>query len=61
MKPTSAASQRWNKRNYDEIKIRVPKGQKEVIRQAAEAESKSLNGYIIEAIEEKMGVGLRDE
>jgi uncharacterized protein (DUF1778 family) len=54
MKPRSAASQRWNKKNYDEFTLRFPKGQKEVVRQAAEDDGKSLTGYILEAIREKM-------
>jgi predicted HicB family RNase H-like nuclease len=57
MKPRSAASQRWNKKNYDEFTLRFPKGEKEIVREAAEANtggSTSLNGYILEAIKEKM-------
>ena len=42
------------KNNYDEIKVRMPKGKKEQIRTAAESAGKSLNSYINEAIDEKM-------
>jgi len=42
------------KENYDEIKVRVEKGQKEIIKAHAESQGKSVNGFINEAIEEKM-------
>lgn len=58
MSPASKAQQRavakYEKGNYDKFLVRVPKGQKEIIKQAAEKENKSLNGYVVEAIEEKM-------
>ena len=47
MAPASKAQQRavakYMKNNYDEIKVRVPKGKKEQIRTAAESAGKSLN------------------
>ena len=58
MAPASKAQQRavskYMKENYDEIKVRVEKGQKEIIKAHAEAQGKSVNGFINEAIEEKM-------
>ncbi len=58
MAPASKAQQRavakYMKNNYDEIKVRMPKGKKEQIRTAAESAGKSLNSYINEAIDEKM-------
>ena len=42
------------KSNYDEIKIRVTKGQKEVIKSHADKHNKSLNGFIVDAIEEQI-------
>lgn len=48
------ATQKYIKNNYDEIKIRVPKGTKDRYRLIAEAEGKSLNQFIIDCIEEKM-------
>lgn len=58
MSPASKAQQKavskYMKENYDEIKVRVEKGQKEIIKAHAEAQGKSVNGYINEAIEEKM-------
>lgn len=38
-------------KKLDEIKIRVPKGKKEMYKQMAEAEGKSLNQFIIDKIE----------
>ena len=54
-KTSSVVKDRYNAKAYDEIKVRVPKGQKEVIQAHAEARGKSVNGFINEAIEEKMG------
>ncbi len=42
------------KENYDEIKVRVPKGQKDEIKAHAEAKGESVNGYINRLIEEDM-------
>lgn len=56
--PASKAQQRavskYMKENYDEIKVRVDKGQKEVIKAHAEAHSESVNGFINRAIDETM-------
>lgn len=58
MSPASKAQQRavskYMKENYDEIKVRVDKGQKGIIKAHAEAQGKSVNGFINEAIAEKM-------
>lgn len=58
MAPASKAQQKavskYMRENYDEIKVRVEKGGKDKIKQHAEASVKSLNGYINEAINEKM-------
>lgn len=53
-KTSSAVKDRYNAKAYDEIKVRVPKGQKELIQAQAESQGKSVNGFINEAIEEKM-------
>lgn len=41
----------FNKQTYDEIKLRVPKGDKERIAQTAAERGMSLNKYIITLIE----------
>ena len=54
--PVSKAQQKavskYMKENYDEIKARIPKGQKEIIKTHAEAQGESLNGFINRAINE---------
>lgn len=38
----------------DEIKVRMPKGQKEIIKTHAESMGESVNSFIIRSIEETM-------
>mgnify|MGYP004617847381 CR=1 FL=1 len=45
---------KYNNKSYDEIKIRVPKGKKDTIKAFADGQGKSLNGFVNEAIDEKM-------
>ena len=56
--PASKAQQRavskYMKENYDEIKVRVGKGQKDVIKAHAEARGESVNAFVGRAIEETM-------
>ena len=56
--PVSKAQQkavtRYMKQNYDEIKVRVSKGQKDVIQAHAAARGESVNGFIGRAITETM-------
>lgn len=40
--------------NYDEIKVRVEKGKREIIKAAAEQAGESLNGYIKKAVDQRM-------
>lgn len=58
MSPASKAQQKavskYMKENYDEIKVRVEKGQKEIIKAHAEAQGESVNGFINRAIEQQM-------
>ena len=55
-----AANNRYNAKAYDRINIAVPKGKKDEIKAAADQEGKSVNAYIIEAIDEKMsGTGVQ--
>lgn len=48
------ANEKYNAKAYDEIKVRVPKGKKQIIKDFAETKGKSLNGFIKEAINEKI-------
>lgn len=58
--PASKAQQRavakYMAANYDEIKVRVPKGQKATIQAAAEREGESVNGYTNKALLARMGL-----
>lgn len=49
---SSAVKNRWNDKAYDRINLTVPKGQKEVIKEHAEAQGESVNGFINRAIRE---------
>lgn len=40
------ATDKWQKENYEFIKIRLNKGEKEIIKAKADAEGKSLNEFI---------------
>ena len=44
----------WQKENYDRVNLTMPKGKKAIIQAHADNKGKSLNGYINEAIDEKM-------
>ena len=62
--PASKAQQRavskYMKENYDEIKVRVDKGQKDIIKAHAEAQGESVNGFINRAIDHQISQdGLR--
>ena len=46
------ATQKYVKNHYDEIKIRMPKGKKDIIKAHAEQQGESLNGFINRAIDE---------
>ena len=56
MSPASKAAQKavakYMKVNYDELKVRVPKGRKSVIKAHAERKGESLNGFVNRAIDE---------
>lgn len=51
-KTSSAVKDRYNAKAYDEIKIRVKKGEKEVLQEYALSKGESLNGFITRAIRE---------
>ena len=47
-----AANNRYNAKAYDELKIRVSKGNKDIIKAHAAEQGESLNGFVNRAIEE---------
>lgn len=45
------ATTKWEKENYDKVLVRFPKGTKDKIINSG---AKSINGYIVEAVNEKL-------
>ena len=48
------ANEKYNAKAYDELKIRVSKGEKEQIKAHADTQGESLNGFVKRAIDETM-------
>ncbi len=53
-KTSTTAKNRYNAKAYDQIPLRVPKGQKEVIQEHAKSQGESTNAFITRAIRETM-------
>ena len=53
-KAQQRAVNKYVKNNYDEIKLRMPKGKKEIIQEHASDHGESLNAFINRAIDEAM-------
>lgn len=49
-----AARTRYNRKTYDRITLRVPKGEKSDIQQAARGANKSMTRYILDACRKEM-------
>ena len=54
-KTRSEVKNSYAKRNYDDIRLQVKKGKKELIRNHAESKGLSLQGYINKVIDKDMG------
>lgn len=54
MAGTTKYKNQWQAENRERINLVVPKGYKSIVRASAEHTGKKLNGYILEAIAEKM-------
>ncbi len=48
------ATARYNKKNYDRIDVIVKKGHRQIIKDFAASQGKSLNRFICDAIEHQM-------
>lgn len=48
------SAEKYLREKVEDIRIRVPKGQKEVIKAFAESQGKSLNQFIIDCITDAM-------
>lgn len=55
------ATARYNKKAYDRIDVVVPKGQREVIKQFAASQGKSLNRFILDAVKKEMDMNKETE
>ena len=60
-KTSNAVKDRYNAKAYDDIRLRVPKGEKERIQAFAEANGETVNGFINRLIMEAMGVDKTEE
>lgn len=54
-KAQQRAVSKYMKENYDEFKVRTPKGQKGIIQAHAESRGESVNAFINRAITETIG------
>lgn len=48
------AAEKYLRETVEDIRIRVPKGQKEIIKAHAESQNESMNQFVIRAIAEAM-------
>ena len=53
-KTSSKVKDRYNAKVYDEIKVRVSKGQKDYIQTVAKQNGESVNGFIVRLIEAEL-------
>ena len=53
-KTSSTVKERYNAKAYDDLRLRLKKGEKEKVRDFAAARGESLNGLITRAIAELM-------
>lgn len=55
------ATARYNKKAYDRIDLIVKKGQREIIKNFAASQGKSLNRFILDAVEKEMNLNNKTE
>lgn len=48
------ATARYNKKNYERLELRVKKGQRKEIQEAAEKAGKSVNRFILDLVAKEM-------
>ena len=53
-KTSNQSKDKYNAKAYDDIRLRVPKGQKERIQAHAEQNGESLNGFLNRLIEQEL-------
>lgn len=55
-KTSSAVKNRYNAKAYDQLPIRVPKGQKQAVEAFAKANGESVNGLMNRLLQREMGL-----
>lgn len=55
-KTSSAVKNRYNAKAYDQLPIRLPKGQKATVQAAADSAGESVNQYTQKALLQRMGL-----
>lgn len=55
-KTSSKVKDRYNSKAYDEMKIRVPKGQKQAVEAHAQQKGESVNGLVNALLRAEMGL-----
>lgn len=50
------STRRYQEKVYDRVGLVLPKGMKETIKQAADAQNKSLNAFIVDLLKEQLGL-----
>lgn len=53
-KTSIEVKERYNKKTYEDIRIRVKKGQKAVIQQRADELRKSINSYMVDLVRDDL-------
>lgn len=55
-KTSSAVKNRYNAKAYDQLPIRIPKGQKQAVEAHAASKGKSVNGLVNDLLRADMGL-----
>ena len=55
-KTSTTVKDRWNKNNYDDVRIRLPKGRKQALEAHAKARGESVNGLVNALLRADMGL-----
>ena len=53
---STTVKDRWNKNNYDDVRIRLPKGRKAAVEAFARAHGESVNGMVNRLVWAEMGL-----
>ena len=59
-KTSNAVKDRWNAKNYDDIRVRVPKGRKKDIEAYAKKCGESVNGLVNEYLRNTLSMSEED-